>query len=126
MFVSDFFPLLQSERFSRNASLLDPGLVQQTAAMLANATSHTEKFYGSDVKVAYRLALSLLQHESNQQGFNLTATQDVHFTEVQQRHDEYSHTLSENPLFMSRLLEAHHTLVPLPLRHPVNLKSFFV
>ncbi|XP_037535788.1 cadherin EGF LAG seven-pass G-type receptor 2 [Nematolebias whitei] len=70
-----------SERFSRNASLLDPGLVQQTAAMLANATSHTEQFYGSDVKVAYRLALSLLQHESNQQGFNLTATQDVHFTE---------------------------------------------
>ncbi|XP_067443425.1 cadherin EGF LAG seven-pass G-type receptor 2 isoform X2 [Thunnus thynnus] len=70
-----------SERFSRNASLLDFGHVQQTAAMLANATLHTEKYYGSDVKVAYRLTQSLLQHESNQQGFNLTATQDVHFTE---------------------------------------------
>ena len=50
--------------------------------MLANATVHTPRYYGSDVKVAYRLTDSLLQHESNQQGFNLTATQDVHFTEV--------------------------------------------
>ena len=73
---------LQSDKFYRNASLLDSGQVQQTAAILANATLHTEKFYGSDVKVAYRLTQSLLQHESNQQGFNLTATQDVHFTEV--------------------------------------------
>lgn len=56
--------------------------------MLANATLHTKKYYGSDVKVAYRLTQSLLQHESSQQGFNLTATQDVHFTEVK------SHTLS--------------------------------
>lgn len=79
-FVS--FSFLQSDKFSHNASLLDSGLVQQTAAMLANATLHTEKFYGSDVKVAYRLTQNLLQHESNQQGFNLTATQDVHFTEV--------------------------------------------
>uniref|UniRef100_A0A671THK9 Cadherin, EGF LAG seven-pass G-type receptor 2 n=1 Tax=Sparus aurata TaxID=8175 RepID=A0A671THK9_SPAAU len=70
-----------SDKFYRNASLLDSGQVQQTAAILANATLHTEKFYGSDVKVAYRLTQSLLQHESNQQGFNLTATQDVHFTE---------------------------------------------
>uniref|UniRef100_A0AAQ4RB10 Cadherin EGF LAG seven-pass G-type receptor 2 n=1 Tax=Gasterosteus aculeatus aculeatus TaxID=481459 RepID=A0AAQ4RB10_GASAC len=67
--------------FSRNTSLLDSGHVQQTAAMLANATLHTEKYYGSDVKVAYRLTQSLLQHENKQQGFNLTATQDVHFTE---------------------------------------------
>uniref|UniRef100_A0A1A8GL00 Cadherin EGF LAG seven-pass G-type receptor 2 n=1 Tax=Nothobranchius korthausae TaxID=1143690 RepID=A0A1A8GL00_9TELE len=70
-----------ADKFSHNASLLHPGHVQQTAAMLANATSHTQEFYGSDVKVAYRLTLSLLQHESSQQGFNLTATQDVHFTE---------------------------------------------
>ncbi|XP_062419885.1 LOW QUALITY PROTEIN: cadherin EGF LAG seven-pass G-type receptor 2 [Pungitius pungitius] len=70
-----------SEKFSRNTSLLDSGRVQQTAAMLANATLHTEKYYGSDVKVAYRLTQSLLQHENKQRGFNLTATQDVHFTE---------------------------------------------
>nr|XP_004544839.2 cadherin EGF LAG seven-pass G-type receptor 2 isoform X3 [Maylandia zebra] len=70
-----------SEKFFRNASLLESGRIQQMAAMLANATLHTEKFYGSDVKVAYRLTQSLLRHESSQQGFNLTATQDVHFTE---------------------------------------------
>lgn len=74
--------LLQSEKLHRNTSLLDSGRVQQTAALLANATAHTETFYGSDVKVAYRLTQVLLQHEINQQGFNLTATQDVHFTEV--------------------------------------------
>lgn len=84
MLLNGCFPVpsLQSDKFSRNASLLDSGHVQQTAAMLANATLHTEKYYGSDVKVAYRLTQSLLQHESSQQGFNLTATQDVHFTEV--------------------------------------------
>ncbi|XP_062320603.1 cadherin EGF LAG seven-pass G-type receptor 2 isoform X2 [Osmerus eperlanus] len=70
-----------SEKLARNMSLLDSGRVQQTAAMLANATLHTEQYYGSDVKVAYRLTQRLLQHESSQQGFNLTATQDVHFTE---------------------------------------------
>lgn len=72
----------QSDKFHRNASLLDSANVPQTAALLANATSHTDKYYGSDVKVAYRLTRALLQHECNQQGFNLTATQDVHFTEV--------------------------------------------
>lgn len=78
-----FLPLsLQSDKFSRNASLLDSGRVQQTAAMLANATLHTDTYYGSDVKVAYRLTQSLLQHECSQRGFNLTATQDIHFTEV--------------------------------------------
>ncbi|XP_072308357.1 cadherin EGF LAG seven-pass G-type receptor 2 isoform X2 [Eucyclogobius newberryi] len=70
-----------TEKFSRNASLLDSSRVQQTAAMLANATLHTEKYFGSDVKVAYHLTKTLLEHESLQQGFNLTATQDVHFTE---------------------------------------------
>uniref|UniRef100_A0A665TIT5 Cadherin, EGF LAG seven-pass G-type receptor 2 n=1 Tax=Echeneis naucrates TaxID=173247 RepID=A0A665TIT5_ECHNA len=73
-----------SVTFSKLKTLLLDGCVllpTQTAAMLANATLHTEKYYGSDVKVAYRLTQSLLQHESNQQGFNLTATQDVHFTE---------------------------------------------
>lgn len=54
--------------------------------MLANATLHTEKYYGSDVKVAYGLTQRLLHHESKQQGFNLTATQDVHFTEVPNKH----------------------------------------
>uniref|UniRef100_A0A8C1NNH8 Cadherin, EGF LAG seven-pass G-type receptor 2 n=1 Tax=Cyprinus carpio TaxID=7962 RepID=A0A8C1NNH8_CYPCA len=39
------------------------------------------QFYGSDVKIAYHLTSAILQHESRQQGFNLTATQDVLFNE---------------------------------------------
>ncbi|CAG06842.1 unnamed protein product [Tetraodon nigroviridis] len=92
--TSSTFSRLQTlaEKFSHNASLLDAGHVRQTAAMLANATLHTETFYGSDVKVVYRLVRSLLQHESHQQGFNLTATQDVHFTEVTRRTHTHTHT----------------------------------
>ncbi|XP_053723976.1 cadherin EGF LAG seven-pass G-type receptor 2 isoform X1 [Synchiropus splendidus] len=70
-----------SEKLFHNSSQLDSAQVQHTAAMLANATLHTDKYFGSDVKIAYRLTQSLLLHESSQQGFNLTATQDVHFTE---------------------------------------------
>lgn len=61
---------------------MDSANVQQTAALLLNATKNAREFYGSDVKVAYHLTRSILQHESNQQGFNLSATQDVLFNEV--------------------------------------------
>ncbi|KAF4097163.1 hypothetical protein G5714_021171 [Onychostoma macrolepis] len=70
-----------SERLARNASLMDSGNVQQTAALLCNATKNAKQFYGSDVKIAYHLTRAILQHESSQQGFNLTATQDVLFNE---------------------------------------------
>lgn len=63
--------------------------------MLANATTHTETFYGSDVKVAYRLTQTLLLHESSQQGFNLTATQDVHFTEVKPWTQRTEHDMTQ-------------------------------
>ena len=56
--------------------------MQRTATQLANATRHTRSYYGSDVKVAYRLMQSVLLHEGSQQGFSLAATQDVHFNEV--------------------------------------------
>uniref|UniRef100_A0A8B9LAZ8 Cadherin, EGF LAG seven-pass G-type receptor 2 n=1 Tax=Astyanax mexicanus TaxID=7994 RepID=A0A8B9LAZ8_ASTMX len=75
-----------SEQVGRNLSVLDSSNVQQTAALLFNATLHTHSYYGSDVKVAYRLTQGLLQHESNQQGFSLAATQDVHFNEVHTHH----------------------------------------
>uniref|UniRef100_A0A8C9W1B0 Cadherin EGF LAG seven-pass G-type receptor 2 n=1 Tax=Scleropages formosus TaxID=113540 RepID=A0A8C9W1B0_SCLFO len=70
-----------AEELYRNSSLLDSSRVQQTAAVLWNATRHTDAFYGSDVRVAYHFSQSLLQHESTQSGFGLAATQDVHFTE---------------------------------------------
>ncbi|KTG32897.1 hypothetical protein cypCar_00043523 [Cyprinus carpio] len=70
-----------SERLVRNASLMDSSNVQQTAALLYNATKSVRQFYGSDVKMAYHLTRAILQHESRQQGFNLSATQDVLFNE---------------------------------------------
>ncbi|KAG9353110.1 hypothetical protein JZ751_017686 [Albula glossodonta] len=70
-----------SEELARNVSHLDSTRVRHVAAMLSNASQHTASLYGSDVKVAYRLTQSLLQHESSQHGFGLAATQDVHFTE---------------------------------------------
>ncbi|KAJ8258826.1 hypothetical protein COCON_G00178380 [Conger conger] len=70
-----------AEELARNVSRLDSTRVLQTAAMLSNASQHTASLYGSDVKVAYRLTQSILQHETSQHGFGLAATQDVHFTE---------------------------------------------
>uniref|UniRef100_A0A672MBA3 Cadherin EGF LAG seven-pass G-type receptor 2-like n=1 Tax=Sinocyclocheilus grahami TaxID=75366 RepID=A0A672MBA3_SINGR len=75
------FSKLKTLRLGRNASLMDSGNVQQMAALLSNATRNARQFYGSDVKIAYHLTRAILQHESSQQGFNLTATQDVLFNE---------------------------------------------
>ncbi|XP_029430115.1 cadherin EGF LAG seven-pass G-type receptor 2 [Rhinatrema bivittatum] len=70
-----------AEKLTRNETLLDTGLSQQTAQTLYNATQHMVYYFGSDVKVAYQLVAKILEHESREQGFGLAATQDVHFTE---------------------------------------------
>ncbi|POI20888.1 hypothetical protein CIB84_015366, partial [Bambusicola thoracicus] len=70
-----------AERLGRNESVLDTAQSQRVALQLHNATRHTAAYFGSDVRLAYRLAARLLQHESAQRGFRLAATQDVHFTE---------------------------------------------
>ncbi|OXB67230.1 hypothetical protein ASZ78_015871 [Callipepla squamata] len=70
-----------AERLVRNESVLDTAQSQRVALQLHNATRHTAAYFGSDVRLAYRLAARLLQHESAQHGFRLAATQDVHFTE---------------------------------------------
>lgn len=75
-------PSPQAERLVRNESVLDTAQSQRVALQLHNATRHTAAYFGSDVRLAYRLAARLLQHESAQRGFRLAATQDVHFTEV--------------------------------------------
>lgn len=116
--------------------------------MLANATMQTDKYYGSDVKIAYRLTQRLLQHESSQQGFNLTATQDVHFTEVSPcAGNTHTHTATQHQTKQSNrsslqqsklvykqtgsvawwdityLRGIHHTSFHSPLWHPVTLNS---
>ncbi|XP_010583070.1 PREDICTED: cadherin EGF LAG seven-pass G-type receptor 2, partial [Haliaeetus leucocephalus] len=70
-----------AERLSRNESALDPAQSRRVALQLHDATRRTAAYFGSDLRLAYRLASRLLQHESAQRGFRLAATQDVHFTE---------------------------------------------
>lgn len=50
--------------------------------LLQNATNHTNSYYGNDVKTAFQLLTRVLQYESQQTGFDLTATRDAEFNEV--------------------------------------------
>ncbi|KPP57797.1 hypothetical protein Z043_124442, partial [Scleropages formosus] len=76
-----------------DGSAPDMARVRRAAAALSNASRHTEALYGSDVRVAYLLLQGLLLHERDQRGFDLAATQDVHFTEVSGT-DARTHTRS--------------------------------
>uniref|UniRef100_A0AAY4D3X6 Cadherin EGF LAG seven-pass G-type receptor 1 n=1 Tax=Denticeps clupeoides TaxID=299321 RepID=A0AAY4D3X6_9TELE len=70
-----------NDELNRNESRLDGRKSKEIAGMLHNATSHTDTFYGMDVKTAFQLMLHVLQYESRQQGFELAATQDADFNE---------------------------------------------
>lgn len=50
--------------------------------MLHSATDNTEHYYGNDVKTAAQLLNHVLMYESQQTGFDLTATRDAEFNEV--------------------------------------------
>nr|XP_014351913.1 PREDICTED: cadherin EGF LAG seven-pass G-type receptor 2 [Latimeria chalumnae] len=69
------------DKLIRNESLLDTSRSRKMAVLLRNATKHTGTYFGSDVRVAYHLTDKILEYENLQHGFNLAATQDVHFTE---------------------------------------------
>ncbi|XP_060784124.1 cadherin EGF LAG seven-pass G-type receptor 1 isoform X2 [Neoarius graeffei] len=71
----------ESEELHVNSSRLDMERSKCLAAMLRSATESTERLYGSDVKMAYQLMSSILQRESLQQGFNLSATHHSTFNE---------------------------------------------
>lgn len=77
--------LLQSEELHANSSRLDVERSKSLATMLRSAIESTERLYGSDVKTAYQLMNSILQYESLQQGFNLSATHHSTFNEVQHK-----------------------------------------
>lgn len=50
---------------------------------LNNACSATPEMWGSDVLITSRLLILLLEHETLQQGLNLTHRQDKHYIQVQ-------------------------------------------
>ncbi|XP_056653588.1 cadherin EGF LAG seven-pass G-type receptor 1 isoform X2 [Monodelphis domestica] len=72
---------VMNEKLHRNETRLDGDKSVQMARVLENATRSVELLYGNDVRTAYQLMLHLLQHESQQQGFDLAATRDVEFNE---------------------------------------------
>ncbi|KAM9471158.1 cadherin EGF LAG seven-pass G-type receptor 1 [Clarias gariepinus] len=71
----------ESEELHTNSSRLDVGRTKSLAAMLRSATESTKRLYGSDVRTVYQLMSSILQRESLQQGFNLSATHHSTFNE---------------------------------------------
>ncbi|XP_073724829.1 cadherin EGF LAG seven-pass G-type receptor 1 [Misgurnus anguillicaudatus] len=69
----------ESEELHANSSRMDGERSRSLAGLLNSATGSTDRLFGNDVKVAYHLLASVLEHESLQQGFDLTATLDSDF-----------------------------------------------
>uniref|UniRef100_A0A4W5NLX5 Cadherin EGF LAG seven-pass G-type receptor 1a n=1 Tax=Hucho hucho TaxID=62062 RepID=A0A4W5NLX5_9TELE len=74
-------PSLQNEEMHRNESRMDGERSKAIVRLLHNATNHTNSYYGNDVKTAFQLLSRVLQYESQQTGFDLTATRDAEFNE---------------------------------------------
>ncbi|KAL4656773.1 cadherin EGF LAG seven-pass G-type receptor 1-like [Arapaima gigas] len=70
-----------NEEMHRNETVMDGQKSKRIARMLQNAIAHTHIFYGNDVRTAYHLLSWLLEYESQQQGFELAATQDADFNQ---------------------------------------------
>uniref|UniRef100_A0AAZ3P5L6 Cadherin EGF LAG seven-pass G-type receptor 1 n=1 Tax=Oncorhynchus tshawytscha TaxID=74940 RepID=A0AAZ3P5L6_ONCTS len=73
---------LQDEELHLNSSRMDGERSKGMASMLRSATNRTAALQGNDVKTAYSVLTRLLQYESQQLGFDMAATRDVHFHEV--------------------------------------------
>uniref|UniRef100_A0AAZ3P386 Cadherin EGF LAG seven-pass G-type receptor 1 n=1 Tax=Oncorhynchus tshawytscha TaxID=74940 RepID=A0AAZ3P386_ONCTS len=72
---------LQDEELHLNSSRMDGERSKGMASMLRSATNRTAALQGNDVKTAYSVLTRLLQYESQQLGFDMAATRDVHFHE---------------------------------------------
>lgn len=57
--------------------------------LLHSATNNTQHYYGNDVKTAAQLLNHVLQYESQQAGFDLTAMKDAEFNEVEKETNFY-------------------------------------
>uniref|UniRef100_A0A8C1ZEI5 Cadherin EGF LAG seven-pass G-type receptor 1b n=1 Tax=Cyprinus carpio TaxID=7962 RepID=A0A8C1ZEI5_CYPCA len=71
----------ECEDLHANASRMDGEKSKSLAGLLHSATYHTDRLFGNDVRTAYQLLASVLEHESLQQGFELTATHDSSINE---------------------------------------------
>ncbi|KAK6318507.1 hypothetical protein J4Q44_G00117980 [Coregonus suidteri] len=71
----------EDEELHLNSSRMDGERSKGMASMLRSATNRTAALQGNDVKTAYSLLTRLLQYESQQLGFDMAATRDIHFHE---------------------------------------------
>lgn len=74
----------QNEKLSHNESRLDGAGSLRLVKALRNATRLGGPLFGNDVRTAYQLLARVLQHESQQQGFELAATREANFHEVEE------------------------------------------
>lgn len=76
-------PFSQNEDLRRNSSRMDSERSKTIVRLLNSATNNTQYYYGNDVKTAAQLLNHVLQYESQQAGFDLTAMRDAEFNEVE-------------------------------------------
>ncbi|XP_029019748.1 cadherin EGF LAG seven-pass G-type receptor 1 isoform X5 [Betta splendens] len=70
-----------NEELRRNSSRMDGERSKAIVRLLQSATNNTPRYYGNDVKTAAQLLNHVLQYESRQAGFDLTAMKDAEFNE---------------------------------------------
>uniref|UniRef100_A0A7N8XFW1 Cadherin EGF LAG seven-pass G-type receptor 1a n=1 Tax=Mastacembelus armatus TaxID=205130 RepID=A0A7N8XFW1_9TELE len=75
------FSHLKKLDLRRNSSRMDSERSKIIVRMLHSATNNTPHYYGNDVKTAAQLLNHVLQYESQQAGFDLTAMRDAEFNE---------------------------------------------
>eukprot|EP00062_Callorhinchus_milii_P006047 gi/632946186/ref/XP_007888434.1/ PREDICTED: cadherin EGF LAG seven-pass G-type receptor 3 [Callorhinchus milii] len=69
------------ERLERNKTELNTIEAKKLVRNLRTITEQMDHYFGNDIHITYHLLLKMLEFECIQRGFNLTATQDIHFTE---------------------------------------------
>ncbi|XP_049616876.1 cadherin EGF LAG seven-pass G-type receptor 1 isoform X5 [Syngnathus scovelli] len=70
-----------NEELRRNTSRMDGERSKSIVRLLHGATNEARSYYGNDVKTAAQLLNHVLQFESRQAGFDLTASKDAEFNE---------------------------------------------
>lgn len=72
----------QNDELRRNTSRMDSERSKAAVRLLYSATTNTPHCFGNDVRTAAQLLNRVLQYESQQAGFELTAMKDSEFNEV--------------------------------------------
>ncbi|XP_069792757.1 cadherin EGF LAG seven-pass G-type receptor 3-like isoform X1 [Narcine bancroftii] len=102
----------------KNETELNTIEAKKLARHIQTVTEELDHYFGNDVYITYRLLLKMLGFECRQRGFNLTATQDVHFTEnllragsatLELENEEHWNTLHKSEQGIPHLMEQLET-----------------